>query len=466
MGTVYKAVQKSMNREVALKVLDPGFGPSSEEAVKRFGLEVQAMKKLDHQNLVHVFGYGTAGRNYYIAMTFVPGTTLSSILQARKKLDLEEAILIVRQVARGLLYAHSKGVIHRDIKPSNILVTPDNRVYVTDFGISHIQDQDRLTSTGTAMGTPEYMSPEQCQGIEATQQSDIYSLGIIFYEMLAGDPPFRGNKPIDIAYKQVHSQPESLGRNCANAQIESLILRCLRKNRSERIKTAAEFLEELDRAAAPAIDESGKTGPHKQSMKVAPIISRKETPAWLIPLAFGVIAILTLLQVLLVLLQRENVGIRQIKEFEISAPWEKRPLESDASEGYPLTNLTDGNLQTAWLLPVEDLKQHSVVTIRFKKATVVTQLGFAVGYQKTRDDQLQDRFAMLQKPQSIIIKTLEGAVQKIDLENVRGVQYPSINPLETTELRIEFRTTVSGAQADADLAISELRILGLEIEEP
>lgn len=467
MGTVYKAVQKSMNREVALKVLEPGFGPNSEEAVKRFELEVQAMKKLDHQNLVHVFGFGNSGRQYYIAMTYVPGTTVSSILNQRKKLTLDEAVLIVQQVARGLLYAHSKGITHRDIKPSNILVTPENRVYVTDFGISHIQDQDRLTNTGTAMGTPEYMSPEQCQGAEVTHQSDIYSLGIIFYEMLTGHPPFEGSKPLEIAYKQVHSQPEGLGRDCQNPLIESLILRCLRKNRSDRIKGAAEFLEELDKATQPINtgDDSSKGATLKQSIKVAPILSRKDNPRWLLPAAFGVIALLTLLQVLLVLLQRETTGIHSIQEFEVSAPWEKRALETDAPNGYPLENLYDGNLQSAWLLPVTDLSQHPVLSIRFKQPTLITHIGIAVGYQKTLDDQLQDRFAMFQKPLSVIVKTVEGSVQKINLENIRGVQYPEISAMETMELRIEFRSTVPGAQAQSDMAISELRLFGIEIEQ-
>ncbi|HSQ42992.1 MAG TPA: serine/threonine-protein kinase, partial [Fibrobacteraceae bacterium] len=300
MGTVYKAVHKGLNREVALKVLEPGLGSNTEESVKRFNLEAQAMKKLDHQNIVQVYDFGNENGQLYIAMTYAPGMTLATLLNRRRRLDVDETLLIIKQVARGLLYAHGKSIIHRDIKPSNIMVAPDNRVYITDFGISRMQEekeQDRLTSTGTAMGTPEYMSPEQCQGEEVTLQSDIYSLGIIFYEMLCGDPPFTGSKPLDIAYKQVHSLPVSPRqiRPEIPAPLEAIILKCLRKNRAERFSSMAEFLEELDRVTAP---QNTQTHAKSPTRKVS-LIARKSIPEWLLPLAFGLTALLILLQALL-----------------------------------------------------------------------------------------------------------------------------------------------------------------------
>ncbi len=196
MVYLYEAVQTMLNRQVALKVLD---ATSDEESARRFYMEAQAMKELDHQNLVRVFDFGKQGQQFFIAMTYVAGSTLADLVKRRRQLEFDEVVLIGKQVARGLLYAHNKGIVHRDIKPSNILLSSDNRAYITDFGISHMQDSERLTNTGMTMGTPEYMSPEQCQGGNITKQTDIYSLGIILYEMVCGDAPFTGNKPLAIS---------------------------------------------------------------------------------------------------------------------------------------------------------------------------------------------------------------------------------------------------------------------------
>ncbi|MBR2469768.1 MAG: serine/threonine protein kinase, partial [Fibrobacter sp.] len=171
MGYVYKALDKRLGREVALKVLDSS---SDEEAIQRFYLEAQAMKELDHMNIVQIFDFGKQANQLFIAMTYVKGVALSDILQKQSKLPFSSIEVIIKQIARGLLYAHNRGIVHRDVKPSNIMITHDNRVYIMDFGISYIQEMEkqRLTRTGMTMGTPEYMSPEQCHGEEVTLQSD------------------------------------------------------------------------------------------------------------------------------------------------------------------------------------------------------------------------------------------------------------------------------------------------------
>ena len=206
MGYVYKALDKKLKREVAFKILD---STSDGEAIKRFYLEAQAMKELDHQNIVHVFDFGQQDKQLFISMTYVQGISLAEILQNKSKLSFEAIEVIIKQIARGLLYAHSKGIVHRDVKPSNIMLTRDNRVYIMDFGISYIQEmeKERLTRTGMTMGTPEYMSPEQCHGDEVTLQSDIYSMGVILYEMTCGRLPFEGSRPVEIALKHVWNRP-------------------------------------------------------------------------------------------------------------------------------------------------------------------------------------------------------------------------------------------------------------------
>ncbi len=463
MGTVYKAIQINLNRQVALKVLEPSLGGTTEESMKRFNSEAQAMKKLDHQNIVQVYGFGNNAGQMFIAMTFVPGKTLSEFLDGCRRLDIDDALSIVKQIARGLLYAHGKGIVHRDIKPSNILIQPDNIVKITDFGISHAQDSERLTSTGTAMGTPEYMSPEQCQGEEITEQSDIYSLGIVFYEMVCGTPPFTGNKPLDIAYKQVHNEPEAPQRYNPSIPkaMATVILKCLAKNRSDRFQNMGAFLEELDRVTGRTIDTP--TTPKNQLPKVS-MISRRGFPEWLFPVSLGLIALLILLQVLLFFLQQEKTsGVQILREFELSAPWEQRGLESDNPDGYPLTNLVDDNLQTAWLLPNNDIQNNHILVIRFPRPTLVLNLGVAVGYQKAKDDNLQDRFSMFQKPQVILVSTVEGSVQRIQLQNIKGMQFPVLQPIETMEIRLDMREILAGSAAENDLALSEIRLVGTSI---
>lgn len=160
MGSVYKALDKKLKREVAFKVLN---STSDTEAIKRFYLEAQAMKEMDHQNVVHVFDFGEYRNQLFISMTYVKGISLSDVLEKKSKLSFDAIEVIIKQIARGLLYAHTKNIVHRDVKPSNIMITHDNRVYIMDFGISYIQEMEKehLTKTGMTMGTPEYMSPEQ-----------------------------------------------------------------------------------------------------------------------------------------------------------------------------------------------------------------------------------------------------------------------------------------------------------------
>ncbi|HSQ43071.1 MAG TPA: serine/threonine protein kinase, partial [Fibrobacteraceae bacterium] len=143
---------------------------------------------------------------------------------------------------------------------------------------------------------------------------------------------------------------------------------------------------------------------------------------------------------------------------------EQRSLEPDNPKGYPLSNLKDNNLQTAWLLPATDLAQNGILIIRFPKPTLVVNLGIAIGYQKSRDDALQDRYAMYQKPGALMIRTLEGSAQKVNLINVKGVQYPSFRPVETQEIRLEMRDLIPGTSPNAALAISEIRLIGLPLD--
>jgi serine/threonine protein kinase len=462
MGYVYKAVQKKLNREVALKVLD---STSDDESARRFYMEAQAMKELDHQNLVQVFDFGKQGQQFFIAMTYVPGPTLSELLRQRRRLEFDEVVMIGKQVARGLLYAHNKGIVHRDIKPSNILLTNDNRAYITDFGISHVQDSERLTNTGMTMGTPEYMSPEQCQGGSITKQTDIYSFGVILYEMVCGDPPFTGNKPLAIAYKHVHDAPPppNATRSDIPTALEKVILKCLKKNQGERYNDMELVLDDLDKVfQTPEVDPSRAGYVPRLTAQIKSLVHKRSKPERALLAALFLLPLFILLLIAFLFIQKPAGGIQLLREVQLTAHWEERNLEGDRPDGYPPSLLLDNDLSTAWLLPIAATTTNPILVIRFPTPTIVAHIGFAIGYQKALDDRYQDRFNVFNKPRELIVRTRDGQAQKVALQNVKGMQFPNFNPIETTELQIELKD-VYKSDPGADFAISEIRLLGIPL---
>lgn len=467
MGYVYKALQKNLKREVALKVLSSA---SDKESVERFYMEAQAMKELDHQNLVQVFDFGKQGKQLYIAMTYVKGSTLSELLEHRRRLDFDAIEIITKQVARGLLYAHSKGIVHRDVKPSNIMITHDNRIYLMDFGISHIQSAERLTMTGMTMGTPEYMSPEQCHGDEVSIGSDIYSLGVILFEMTCGRLPFTGSKPIEIAMKHVQEDPpnpENLRPDMPKG-LSKLILKCLKKNVADRYKNMQEFLDALDVVFAPLHPGDQKHGHDTLSIrkliKNRPLISGKVsdkvqriTSKRAQLFAIALFPLLILLILIFLLSYKPPRTLQEISGVEIRASHEEKNVEGDGD--YEPSNLMDKDLHSAWLLPLQQNSRVPILILDFSSPTIVTSIGIANGFQKSVDDEFGDRFRIFDKPKKLSLLTKEGFRQTIELEDMRGVQYPAIKAMETTEIQIFLDEAFPG---DAGiLAISEIRLLGL-----
>jgi serine/threonine protein kinase len=236
MGDIYKAIQDPLNRMVALKVLPPQFGRDDEFA-KRFEIEAKAISLLQHQNIVSIYEYGDEEGYRFFAMQFVDGMDLAHYIAERREVPIVEIIDFSKQICRGLRYAHNHSVIHRDIKPQNILIEKNNIVKLSDFGIAKIFSRtDEITMTGFTLGTPEYMSPEQALGKKIDAQTDIYSLGIVMYEMLTKKPPFLARDPMAVAYKQVHEQapPPSHKRKDTPKRLELIILKALKKDKEER----------------------------------------------------------------------------------------------------------------------------------------------------------------------------------------------------------------------------------------
>ncbi len=247
MGDIYKAIQKPLNRVVALKVLSP-YLSRNEEFPARFEIEAKAISLLQHQNIVSIYEYGEEYGLKFFAMQFIEGQDLGARITSKKTLPLLDIVDYSKQICRGLRYAHGQNVIHRDIKPQNVLIDKEGVCRLSDFGIAKIFQAKDITITGMAVGTPEYMSPEQAEGNDLDVQTDIYSLGIVIYEMLTKRPPFTGSNPVAIAYKQVHEYPvpPSARRRDTPKRLELIVLKCLKKNRKDRYRSVEALLDDLD----------------------------------------------------------------------------------------------------------------------------------------------------------------------------------------------------------------------------
>src|SRR5271157_3154085 len=236
MAQVYRAHDRLLDRPVALKVLFPEL--SVDRAfVERFRREAQAAANLSHPNIVPVFDWGEDGGTYFIVMEFIDGRPLSSILRSAGPLHPDRAA----DVAAALDYAHRHGVVHRDVKPGNVLITEEGTVKVTDFGIARaINTEESLTQTGAVMGTAAYFSPEQAEGKGVDARSDIYSLGVVLFEMATGRPPFTGDSPVAVASKHVRDTP-ALPRAVNPATppaLEAVVMKAMAKNPAERYSSA------------------------------------------------------------------------------------------------------------------------------------------------------------------------------------------------------------------------------------
>jgi len=270
MGSVYRARDTVLDRTVALKVLRTG--GDDPEFVARFKVEATNAARLSHPNIVQVYDFGYADGSPFMAMEYVDGQTLRDVLHARTVLRPDIATRIASQVAAALEAARRHGLVHRDVKPENILITTDGRVKVADFGLSYALSEARATQAGTLLGTAHYLSPEQVEGISIDHRSDIYSLGIVLYEMLTGRPPFGGDSPVVIAYKRVAEDvPSALGVNAdVPRELDEVIARATAREPHQRYATAGAMADAL-RGSAPRsdTDDIGALVHHTMAIPIA-----------------------------------------------------------------------------------------------------------------------------------------------------------------------------------------------------
>jgi serine/threonine-protein kinase len=273
MGEVWRATDSIIGRTVALKILkdeylgDPGF-------LERFRAEARHAALVNHEGIANVYDYGEEDGSAFLVMELVPGEPLSTVLEREHGLPTDRVLDIVAQTSAALHAAHSAGLVHRDIKPGNLLITPDGRVKITDFGIARVADQVPLTATGQVMGTVQYLSPEQASGHPASPSTDIYSLGIVAYECLAGRRPFGGESQVAIAMAQINEAPPALPETIPEP-VRALVFSCIAKNPSDRPASAAHLAR-----AAHALRRGDVAAATRQ---VPSILHQDDQPTTLLP---------------------------------------------------------------------------------------------------------------------------------------------------------------------------------------
>src|SRR5262249_5091040 len=245
MGAVYKARDNELDRMIALKVIRPELA-SNPEILQRFKQELVLARQVTDRNIIRIFDLGEADGMRFITMEYVEGTSLYQILREHGKLPVKEAAEIIEQVLSGLKAAHREGVIHRDLKPGNIMRDKQGRLLVMDFGLARSLESDGMTKTGAVLGTMEYMSPEQAMGGAIDPRSDLFTVGLIFFELLSGKMPFKAETALASLLKRVHERAVSVSslENTVPDPIEKIVAKCLERDPNLRYQTAQEMIDD------------------------------------------------------------------------------------------------------------------------------------------------------------------------------------------------------------------------------
>jgi eukaryotic-like serine/threonine-protein kinase len=247
MSSVYKAHDRLLERNVALKILHDQY-TSDDEFVERFKREARTVAQLSHPNIVTVIDRGEDGGHQFIVFEYIDGENLKELVVRSGRLPVRDALELALQIARGLAFAHQNGLVHRDVKPQNVLLNGDGRAKVTDFGIARSVEVDGITQTGSVLGTSNYIAPEQASGQRVDSQTDVYSLGVVLYELLAGDVPFPGENFVAVAMKHVNEPPPSLldVRRDVPLRVAAAVDRALEKDPARRFPSMQAFAAELE----------------------------------------------------------------------------------------------------------------------------------------------------------------------------------------------------------------------------
>ncbi len=308
MSSVYRAHDRLLDRKVALKILHSHYG-ADEEYVERFRREARAVAALSHPNIVTVIDRGEHAGRQFIVFEYVDGENLKRLIERGGPAPVQMALELAMQVARGLSFAHQQGLVHRDVKPQNVLLNGDNQAKVTDFGIARSLDvQHGMTQTGTVLGTSDYIAPEQAQGQRVDEHTDVYSLGVVLYELLTNEVPFPGENFVAVAMRHINEPPPEIRdkRPDVPPRVEAAVQRAMAKRPEDRFPTMDEFCRELEACAAELQGGDGTQvlAPPRRS---AARPRRRRASPW--PLLLVLVALLAIGAVVYVLIDGPGSGV-------------------------------------------------------------------------------------------------------------------------------------------------------------
>jgi eukaryotic-like serine/threonine-protein kinase len=361
MSSVYKARDALLERNVALKILHDQYS-ADDDFVERFKREARSVAQLQHPNIVTVIDRGEEDGRQYIVFEYIDGENLKELVVRKGRLDVREALEIALEVARGLAFAHQHGLVHRDVKPQNVLLNGDGKAKVTDFGIARTVDVDGMTQTGTVLGTSNYIAPEQASGQRVDAHSDVYALGVVLYELLAGDVPFPGESFVAVAMKHLHEPAPNLleVRRDVPPRVAAAVDRALEKDPEQRFATMDDFAAELE-ACLGELDH----GPEGDATMVIPARQRaarrrKPVSRWAIAIAaLALLAIAAIVLGLLTLGDEDGEAPAAATHVPITGVTSYDPYASDQDEHSDRAgNATDGKAATYW--PTETYREDNM----------------------------------------------------------------------------------------------------------
>jgi serine/threonine protein kinase len=419
MSSVYKARDALLERHVALKILHEQYS-TDEDFVERFKREARSVAQLQHPNIVTVIDRGEEDGRQFIVFEYIDGENLKEHVVRQGRLDVREALEIAVEVARGLAFAHEQGLIHRDVKPQNVLLNGDGRAKVTDFGIARTLDVDGMTQTGTVLGTSNYIAPEQASGQRVDAHSDVYALGAVLYELLAGEVPFPGESFVAVAMKHMHEPAPNLldVRRDVPLRVAAAVDRALEKDPEQRFPTMDAFAAELE-ACLAELDQ----GPEGDKTMVIPSArrathQRKQVSRW--PIVIGLLALLAIAAIVIGLLAAggaNNGGAPAAgKRVEVSGLTSYDPFGDNKEEhSAAAVNITDRDPTTYWS------------TERYNDAPSLGKPGVGV---------VLDAGTLVELAQIVVVTDTPGFTAQIGATNTEGS-----TPEKVSDSKVVGRTT-------------------------
>jgi len=419
MSSVYKARDALLERHVALKILHEQYS-NDEDFVERFKREARSVAQLQHPNIVTVIDRGEEDGRQFIVFEYIEGENLKEHVVRKGRLDVREALEIADEVARGLAFAHGQGLIHRDVKPQNVLLNGDGRAKVTDFGIARTLDVDGMTQTGTILGTSNYIAPEQASGQPVDAHSDVYALGAVLYELLAGEVPFPGESFVAVAMKHMHEPAPNLldVRRDVPLRVAAAVDRALEKDPEQRFPTMDAFAAELEACLAELDQEpdGDKTMVIPSARRAAH--RRKQVSRW--PIVIGLLAALAIAAIVIGLIAAggtNNGGAPAAdKRVEVSGVTSYDPFGDNKEEHSAAAfNITDGNPTTYWS------------TERYNDAPSLGKPGVGV---------VIDGSTLVDLAQLVVVTDTPGFTAEIDATNTEGG-----TPAKVSDSKVVGKTT-------------------------